>query len=149
KHGLERDTLVLFFSDNGGARIADNGPLRGNKAQMFEGGIRVPFLARWPGRLPAGRVTDAFLSSLEVFPTLAAAAGAKPPQGVSLDGFDMLPVLRGEAESKRKEMFWQRRSDRAARVGRYKWVDSKAGKGLFDLQEDPGEQRDLSAEKPE
>jgi arylsulfatase A-like enzyme len=149
KHGLKEDTLVIFFSDNGGGGIANNGPLRGRKAQMFEGGIRVPFLARWPGKLPAGKVTGEFLSSLEVFPTLVNVAGAKAPEGVILDGFDMLPVLRGEAKSRREEMFWQRRSDKAARVGKYKWVDSKAGKGLFDLSRDIGEKNDLSEKEPE
>jgi arylsulfatase A-like enzyme len=147
--GLEKDTLVLFSSDNGGTKTGDNGPLRGFKAQMFEGGIRVPLLARWPGRLPAGKTTGEFLSSLELFPTLLAAAGVKPPDGVVLDGFDMLPVLQGRAASSRTEMFWERRRDRAARVGSYKWVDSAEGKGLFDLERDPGEQSDLSAEKPD
>jgi arylsulfatase A-like enzyme len=116
---------------------------------MFEGGIRVPLLARWPGRLPAGKTTDEFLTALEVFPTLLAAAGAKAPEGVVLDGFDMLPALQGRAGSARAEMFWERRRDRAARVGTYKWVDAAAGKGLFDLAKDPGEQRDLSTEQPE
>jgi arylsulfatase A-like enzyme len=116
---------------------------------MFEGGLRVPFIARWPDRLPAGRVTDEFLTALEVFPTLVAAAGAELPRGTHLDGFDMLPVLQGKTESPRREMFWERRNDRAARVGSYKWVDSAAGKGLFDLARDPGEKHDLSAEKPD
>jgi arylsulfatase A-like enzyme len=147
--GLDRDTLVLFFVDNGGTRVGDNGPLRGHKAQMFEGGLRVPFLARWPGKIPAGRVTDEFLSSLEVLPTVAAAAGAKLPEGVTLDGFDMLPVLQGREKSKRTEMFWQRRGDKAARVGPYKWVESAAGSGLFDLSRDPGEATDLSRAHPD
>jgi arylsulfatase A-like enzyme len=147
--GVERDTLVLFLADNGGARPGDNGPLRGYKAQMFEGGLRVPFLARWPARLPAGRVTDAFLSTLEVLPTLAAAAGAAPPEGVTLDGFDMLPILAGERPSPRAELFWQRRDDKAARVGQWKWVESERGKGLFDLSNDIGEQTDLSAAHPD
>jgi arylsulfatase A-like enzyme len=84
---------------------------------MWEGGLRVPFLARWPGKLPAGKVTDAFLTALELVPTLLAASGAKAPEGVKLDGFDMLPVLRGEVESPRWEMFWQRRGDKAAQDG--------------------------------
>jgi arylsulfatase A-like enzyme len=147
--GLERDTLVLFLGDNGGARPGDNGPLRGFKGQLFEGGLRVPFLARWPGRIPAGRVTDEFLSALEVLPTLAAAAGAPLPEKVALDGFDMLPVLQGQAGSRRAEMFWQRRADRAARVGPYKWVESERGSGLFDLSRDLGERADLSQSHPE
>ena len=142
-------TLVLFFSDNGGPGIADNGPLRGRKAQMFEGGVRVPFVARWPGRIPPGSRSDAFLTALEVFPTLLAAAGVEAPGGMVLDGFDMTGVLAGEEGSAREEMFWRRRGDRAARVGRYKWVDSSAGSGLFDLEADLGEQDDLSDRRPE
>lgn len=149
QHGLADNTLVIFLSDNGGAGVADNAPLRGHKGQMFEGGIRVPCIVRWPGRIPPGTVSDAFLTSLEIFPTLLAATGATPPAGVVLDGFDMLPVLAGTAPSQRTEMFWQRRADRAARVGAWKWVDSSAGSGLFDLSHDPGETRDLSHAQPD
>ena len=142
------DTLVLFLSDNGGSGNGGNAPLRGHKSTMWEGGLRVPFIAWWPGRLPAGRVTDEFLTSLEILPTLAAAAGATPDPAIRLDGFDMTPVLRGEKSSSRTEMFWQRRGDRAARVGTWKWVDGPSG-GLFDLATDLGETRDLSKEKPD
>ncbi|MBM4155471.1 MAG: N-acetylgalactosamine-6-sulfatase [Lentisphaerae bacterium] len=142
------DTLVLFLSDNGGSGNGGNAPLRGHKSTMWEGGLRVPFIAWGPGRLPAGRVTDEFLTSLEILPTLAAAAGATPDPASRLDGFDMTPVLRGEKPSPRTEMFWQRRGDRAARVGPWKWVDGPSG-GLFDLAADLGETRDLSQEKPD
>lgn len=147
--GLAENTLVIFFSDNGGSRQDDNQPLRGKKAQMFEGGIRVPCLVRWPRRLPAGRVCNEFLTSLEVLPTVLAAAGVAPPRDVVLDGFDMTAVLAGKKPSPRTEMFWQRRGDKAARVGNWKWVASEAGGGLFDLANDLGEQTDLSKEKPE
>ncbi|OQW96225.1 MAG: hypothetical protein BWK77_05795 [Verrucomicrobia bacterium A1] len=145
------NTLILFLSDNGGEGGGGNGgnaPLRGRKGTMYEGGLRVPFLASWPGRLPEGRVTDEFLTSLEIFPTLAGIAGVEPDPAAKLDGFDMLPVLRGERPSPRAEMFWQRRDSRAARVGRWKWVDGPAG-GLFDLTADIGETSDLSKEKPD
>jgi len=142
--GLERDTLVVFMSDNGGSGNGGNAPLKGGKSSMWEGGLRVPFLARWPGRLPANAVTDEFLTSLELFPTLLAAAGAKPPVGVKLDGFDMTAVLQGKAKSPRSEMFWERRNDRAARIGNWKWVESARGGGLFDLATDLGEKNDLS-----
>ncbi|MBM3859750.1 MAG: N-acetylgalactosamine-6-sulfatase [Verrucomicrobia bacterium] len=146
---LEQNTLIMFFSDNGGSGPGDNKPLRGGKSSMFEGGIRVPFLARWPERLPAGKVCDEFLTALEVFPTFCAAAGAKPPAGVKLDGHDMLPILAGKAKSPRTEMFWQRRADKAARVGNFKWADSAKHKGLYDLSVDIEERNDLSAEKPD
>lgn len=147
--GETNDTLVFFLSDNGGSGNGGNAPLRGSKSSMWEGGLRVPFLARWPGKIPAGTVTDEFLSSLEILPAILAATGASATENLTLDGFDLLPVLRGESKSHRSEMFWQRRGDKAARVGNWKWVESSKGGGLFDLSQDPGEARDLSAEKPE
>jgi len=147
--GLEQDTLVMFMSDNGGSGNGGNAPLRGQKSTMWEGGLRVPFIASWPGRLPAGVVTDEFLTALELFPTMIAAARAQAPQGVTLDGFDLLPVLRGEKKSPRTEMFWERRSERAARVGNWKWVSSPKGSGVFDLTHDLGEKHDLTPERPE
>jgi arylsulfatase A len=147
--GLDENTLALFFSDNGGGGPADNTPLCGHKNQMFEGGLRVLSLARWPGRIPAGQVSGEFLTSLEVLPTLASLGSARLPEGVILDGFNMLPVLQGKAKSSRTAMFWDHQGEKAARVGNYKWVDSNAGKGLYDLSSDLSEKHDLSAEKPE
>ena len=147
--GQTDNTIVLFMSDNGGSGNGGNAPLRGSKSTLWEGGLRVPFIIRWPGKVPAGKVTDEFLTALEIVPTLLAATGAAAPTQVTLDGFDMLPVLRGEKPSARTEMFWQRRADKAARVGDWKWLDSAKGKGLYDLATDPGETKDLSQENPE
>lgn len=147
--GLTDDTIVVFFSDNGGGGGSDNQPLRGRKSWMFEGGIRVPCIIRYPGKIPAGRVSDEFLTSLELFPTLTSLAGADLPSDVIYDGFDMLPVLSGEKSSSRTEMYWERRGDKAARIGHWKWVDSAKGSGLFDLSQDIGEKQDLSEENPE
>ena len=147
--GQADNTLVIFFSDNGGSGIADNDPLRGRKAQMFEGGIRVPCILRWPGVLPEGSVCQEFLTALEILPTLCSVASVEPPKGVTLDGFDMLEIVAGKRKSPRQEMFWQRRADKAARVGNWKWVDAGHGSGLFDLSEDMGEEHDLSEEKPD
>jgi arylsulfatase A-like enzyme len=95
-------------------------------------------------------VNDAFLSALEIVPTVAAAAGGTLPESIFYDGFDMLPVLQGKEASRREEMFWKRRNHVAARVGKWKWVDMPGkGGGLFDLSRDVAEQRDLSLEKPE
>lgn len=149
KSGQAKNTLIIFHSDNGGAGNGGNAPLKGQKSTMWEGGLRVPFIAWWPGKLPAGKVTDEFLTALELWPTFAAISGAPSSAGSKLDGFDLLPVLRGEAKSPRTEMFWQRRSDKAARVGQWKWVESAKGGGLFDLASDLGETRDLSKEKLE
>jgi arylsulfatase A-like enzyme len=148
--GQDKNTLIVFQSDNGGSGNGGNAPLRGQKSTMWEGGLRVPFVAWWPGKLPAGVVTDEFLTALELMPTFASISGAKPPAGVKLDGFDLLPILRGEKKSPRSEMFWERRSLRAARIGNWKWVDMGGNNtGLFDLSVDLGEKRDLAKEKPE
>ena len=148
QYNIADNTIVIFFSDNGGSGASDNTPLRGGKGQMFEGGLRVPCIIRWPGRVPAGKTNDAFLTTLEILPTLLQASQVKPPQDVILDGFDLLPVLRGEKPSARQTMFWQRRHDKGARVGDWKWVDSNRGSGLFNLKTDVGEKQDLSATHP-
>lgn len=149
--GVLDNTIVIFFSDNGGSGGADNAPLRGRKSQTWEGGLRVPCLIRWPaGGIPAGTVNHEFLTSLEILPSLAAAAGAPLPPEIVLDGFDWWDVIRGARPSPRQEMFWKRRDLIAARVGQWKWVDmgGTAG-GLFDLQADIGEKHDLSSERPD
>ena len=149
QYGQEDNTLVVFLSDNGGGVGSDNSPLRGRKGQFWEGGIRVPCIVKWPGRIEAGTVNRDFVSSLEVFPTLLAATNITPPDIISLDGFNLLPGLQGESATEREEMFWELREDQAARVGAWKWVSSPQGGGLFNLEEDIGEQRDLTAERPE
>jgi len=145
---LRENTLIVFHSDNGGSGPADNTPLKGRKATMWEGGLRVPCIVSWPARLPKGEVSREFLTTLEVLPTVAAATGSPLPNA-TLDGFDMLPVLRGDEPSQRTTMFWQRRDDKAARVGHFKWLDSEKGTGLYDLSQDIGETHDLSAEQPQ
>ena len=151
RKGLTDNTIVLFFSDNGGGGGSNNYPLRGGKARTWEGGIRVLALARWPdGGIPAGTVNDAFLTSLELFPSLAAATGSKLPEGVKIDGYNWWATLRGETESPRNEMFWKRKGRKAARIGNWKWVDmEEEGGGLFDLSNDIGERNDLSTQHPE
>jgi arylsulfatase A-like enzyme len=147
--GIADDTVVIFFSDNGGGGGADNRPLRGGKGKTWEGGVRVPCIIRWPSQLPKGVVNDAFLTSLEIVPTLLRAAGARVPPGLVLDGFDMLPVLQGKAVPTRAEMFWKRKDFLGARVGNWKWVEMGEKGGLFDLSKDPGEDKDLSETHPE
>ncbi|MXY68608.1 MAG: sulfatase-like hydrolase/transferase [Acidobacteriia bacterium] len=149
EHGLRQDTIVIFVSDNGAGGGGDSGPLRGRKGQMFEGGVRVPFLMRWPGKIAPGTVSDEFLTALEVFPMLVKAAGASLPEEVEFDGFDMLPVLRGQAKSERESMFWERQGEYGARLGRWKVVQSRRGSGLFDLSEDVAERNDLAKELPD
>ncbi|QXD25437.1 sulfatase-like hydrolase/transferase [Opitutia bacterium ISCC 51] len=149
--GLAENTIVIFFADNGGSGGADNYPLRGNKSQTWDGGVRVLSLVRWPaGGIPAGAVNDAFLSSMELFPSLASVTGAQRPEGVILDGFDWWSTLRGETESPRTMLFWKRQNRLGARVNNWKWVDMEGTSGgLFDLSKDIGEKHDLSKERPE
>jgi arylsulfatase A-like enzyme len=153
---LDRNTFVVFFADNGrnGSQI-DGVPLRGGKGSGFEGGLRTPLIAWWPGVLPAGATTHEFLTSLELLPTFAAVAGARIPAGLTLDGFDLLPILQGKAKSPRTEMFWDWPSGfEAARVGQYKWIshvprerrgEVPAQEELFDLAADPSEKKNLAA----
>jgi arylsulfatase A-like enzyme len=149
ERGEEQNTLVIFQTDNGGSGNGGNAPLRGQKSTLWEGGLRVPLVARWPARIPAGKVRDDFFTTLELLPTLAAAGGAQAPKGVTLDGYDMLPTLVDGAPSPRKEMFWEFRGQKAARLGNYKWVELAQSGGLFDLAADVGEKNDLAKAMPE
>lgn len=165
--GLEQNTLVIFASDNGplptfhGAR---SGIYRGSKLSLYEGGIRLPFIVRWPGRVPAGRVDErSVLAGIDLLPTLCAVAGVPMPQLASLDGLDVSAVLRGGAltrgplywEYGRNDKFFKYPEDRspslAVRRDRYKLLINPDGaKGeLYDLEIDPGEQHNLAAERPE
>ena len=149
--GLEENTLVMFSSDNGGSGSqARNDPLRGGKSQMYEGGIRVPFIAKFPGLIPAGSESREFSSTLDMFPTFCSIATIKTPKNVIMDGYNILPILEGKGKSEQKEMFFEYRYEKAARVGNWKWVESPEYEGgLFDLSNDIGEKNDLSEEKPE
>ena len=148
-YGLTENTIVLFFSDNGGSGGADNAPLCAGKSQVFEGGVRVCCLIRYPKRIPAGSVNREFLTSLEVFPTLLKLAGVAPPKDVVLDGFDIMPVLAEGQPSPRTEMCWKRRAKEAARVGNWKWIREETGVYLFDLSKDLEEQHNLAVKMPE
>jgi len=149
---------VIFTSDNGPTSVGSTTPYRGLKGDMYEGGIRVPFIARWPGHIGEGTVSDQFCSTLDLFPTISALAGAVSDPGVILDGHDIWPVMTQMAESLRGEQFWELRGARAARVDTWKWIlkaprftiPSEYAVGeLYDLSNDPGEQHDLAAENPE
>jgi arylsulfatase A len=96
---LDRNTLVIFTSDNGGTPRASNRPLRGHKGSIWEGGLRVPVIAWWPGRIPAGTQSDAICGMFDVLPTFVKLAGGTPPTDRKLDGMDIWPVLAGEASA--------------------------------------------------
>ena len=146
---LAENTIVIFFSDNGGGGGADNSPLKGHKAQMWEGGIRVPCLVKYSPAISANTVSDAFLTSLEIVPTLLDLTPAEAPANTILDGYNMLPVLADGSPSPRTSMFWKRRGDRAARVGDWKWVSTSKGGGLFHLATDISEKNDVSQAHPD
>jgi arylsulfatase A-like enzyme len=140
---LERDTLVVFTSDNGGERFSFNWPFRGEKFQLYEGGIRVPAIARWPGAIPAGRTSDQASITMDWTATFIAAAGARPDPSYPLDGLDLLPTLRGARPAFERTLFWRHRNDGAARRGRWKYLRDDADEYLFDLMTDEREQADF------
>lgn len=149
--GLERHTLVLFFSDNGGPlnHGADNHPLRGGKGSTLEGGIRVPLLAWWPGRIPAGTSSSAITANPDLLPTLAHLAGAGSPAGRRLDGVDISASLLGAASpGARREYLYFRGLDLEA-VRADAWKLHLARGELYHLGEDPGEARDVAGQHPE
>jgi len=151
--GLEKDTLLFFINDNGGPTPANgsrNTPLRATKGTMYEGGIRVPFMVQWSGRLKAGSTYDKPVISLDILPTAAAAAGAELPSGRKLDGVNLLPYLSGEKkEPPHEALFWRSGKNHAARKGDWKLVKMGDEIGLFDLASDIGEKKDLKAGKPD
>ncbi len=153
RHGLDRHTLVFFFSDNGGARqnFASNGALRDFKHSVYEGGIRVPFLASWPARLPEGVVCREPVICLDILPTICAAAGADLPKDRIYDGRDLLPLLLGKtSEPLHEALFWDGDEDRrAVRAGPWKLVDNSGKLELFNLESDPSEKRNLAAKHPD
>jgi arylsulfatase A len=158
--GIERRTLVLFTSDNGPHReggadpqfFNSSGGLRGIKRDLYEGGIRVPMIARWPGTVPAGRASDHVWTHWDVHPTLAVVAGTAPPAG--LDGMSMARALRGQPQPSHEFLYWEfheRGFQQAVRMGRWKAVRLKSGGPieLYDLESDPGEERDVAGTKPD
>jgi arylsulfatase A-like enzyme len=153
---LEEKTLVIFTSDNGPTRVGETGGFRGRKGDMYEGGIRVPFIARWPGRISAGGISDEFCSTLDLFPTLQFLAGTTSGV-IELDGYDIWPVLSENAHSDRDKQFWELRGARAARVNNWKWIlrsprftipPADAPGELYDISSDPGEQDNLAEKMP-
>ena len=160
--GLLQDTLVFFVSDNGGPTrelTSSNLPLRGGKGDVYEGGIRVPFLLQWEGRLPAGEVSHMPIISLDIFATAAAVAGAAIfPDKLAVDGLNLIPYLDGEIEWSRhpphEELFWRANRRTAIRVGNWKLLQNPIPGApsrweLYHLGEDASERRDLALQEPE
>jgi arylsulfatase A-like enzyme len=144
--GTAEDTIVVFTSDNGGERFSDTWPLRGGKGQLLEGGIRVPLVARWPGRIPAGARSDQVMVSMDWLPTLCRAAGAACDPAFPPDGADLLDVLRGAAPARPRKLFWRFRGgggQAAVRDGDWKYLRIGEAEGLFHIPDDPRERANL------
>ncbi|NNE91245.1 MAG: sulfatase-like hydrolase/transferase [Verrucomicrobiales bacterium] len=161
--GLEKDTLVIFLTDHGGDPVygGSNEPLRGVKATLFEGGIKVPCVMRWPGKIKPGRTESGVFWALDLFPTFCALAGADYTSEF-LDGNDISPMILDQrpdaAKSPGREFLWEtgahselgRKRWRALRKGGWKFLSSpKDGEFLFNLAEDPFEKADLKSKQPE
>ncbi len=149
--GHRHDTLVFFFSDNGAPtpiNASRNTPLRGQKAQVYEGGIRIPFLLQWPARLPAGVVYDEPIIQLDILPTALSAAGGALPRDRVNDGVDLLPYLTGEEDAVPHDtLLWRFGDQHAVRQGNWKLVRRPdIGEALYDLSNDMGESTDVAAE---
>jgi arylsulfatase A-like enzyme len=164
---------VVFVADNGGpeqVNASDNGPLRGGKATTWEGGVRVPFLLQWKGKLPAGKTFEHPVIQLDLLPTALAAAGVEVKPEWKLDGVNLLPHVLGEkAGAPHAALYWRFGGQMAVRAGDWKLVKAVDGGGraggggaasrrekatvegakLFNLKDDLGEQTDLAAKNPE
>jgi arylsulfatase A-like enzyme len=167
--GLDKDTIVIFTSDNGpwltkGADGGSAGPLRGGKGSTWEGGVRVPTLAWWPGRIPAGSVNDAVAATIDLLPTFVSLAGGTVPATPVIDGRDITPILLGQSkESAREAHYYFAGYDlQAVRQGRWKLALTPQPEGmgkqadktppglrLYDLDAEIGEQTDVAAQHPE
>jgi arylsulfatase A-like enzyme len=158
--GLKEKTLIIFTSDNGGHRSVgqtfdSNGPLRGYKRDLTEGGIRVPFIARWPGIVPAGKTSEASIAFQDMLPSFADLAGADTPHNV--DGISVVDaLLGGEVEHPRTYLYWdyghcRDRYDQAVRMGNWKGI--RLGQGskleLYDLSTDIAEDTDVAESYPD
>jgi arylsulfatase A-like enzyme len=154
--GRERDTLVIFTSDNGGERYSFNWPHQSNKGTLWEGGIRVPAIARWPGTIPAGKTSTQVAISMDWTATMLAAAGVPAAKDYPLDGMDLSSVLTGSRAAFERTLFWRQPALRyngappqaAVRRGRWKYLRIEERGRLFDVVADPGERRDRVNNQP-
>ncbi|MBS1874178.1 MAG: sulfatase-like hydrolase/transferase [Acidobacteria bacterium] len=161
--GLARDTLIVFSSDNGATFEAgnkgasnyhdSNHPFRGQKRSLEEGGLRMPAVVRWPGRVPSGRRSPEITHMTDVMPSMLAAAGGKPDPAWKVDGRNMLDVWSGKVKAPERTLFWEWQTEGgtmlAAMRGDYKYLDIGGNKFLYNVRTDPGERRSLIGEYPE
>lgn len=147
---VAQNTLVIFTNDNGGEWLSRNAPLYDQKGTLWEGGIRVPLILRWPGRLPRGTTSKQVAITMDLSASILAATGTALPAGYRPDGIDILPSLAGQVPLIERQLFWRilqpERRQKAVRSGRWKMLVDGDLYRLFDLDDDPGEHHDLAAE---
>ncbi|HEV2834306.1 MAG TPA: sulfatase [Pyrinomonadaceae bacterium] len=147
--GLDRNTLVIFTSDNGGERFSYEWPFSGSKGDLLEGGIRVPAIVRWPGVVPANSVMKQMAITMDWTATILAAAGTKPAEGYPLDGIDLMPVIKGTRQPQARTFFWRIYDQDAVRKGKWKYLRDGEQRSLFDLSLDEREQARFNVQHPE
>ena len=149
--GVDRDTLVVFTSDNGGERFSDNWPLVGGKMDLTEGGIRVPWIAHWPAAIAPGGVSDQQCLTMDWSATILAAAGVAADADHPLDGVSLLPVLHDTAATFERVMAWRmnHRGQRALRLGDWKYLQVDGHEYLFKLPDDERERANHAKREPE
>jgi arylsulfatase A-like enzyme len=147
----DESTLVVFTSDNGGERFSKIWPFVGRKFDLLEGGLRVPQICRWPGRIEPGRITDQVSITMDLTVTCLAAAGVAAAPDYPLDGVDLLPVLTGRAAEFERTLYWRMRHryQRAVRRGGWKYLKVADNEYLFDIEYDPRERGDLLKKQPD
>lgn len=145
--GIANDTLVVFTSDNGGERFSYMWPLKGAKGDLYEGGVRVPILARWPKRIPAGSTSDQVMLSMDWLPTLAALAGGSPDPAAPPDGMDISSQLSGSPATDRT-VFWKTLDSLSALAFPWKYLRVGTREHLFNLDEDVSENANFKRREP-
>ena len=148
---LPENTLVVFTSDNGGERFSDAWPLMGKKMDLLEGGIRVPYIVRWPGRVAGGKTTAQLAITMDWVATLLDTAGVPAHRDYPLDGMSLLKNLEAPERVVGRELFWRMkfRDQKAMRSGAWKWLSIEGNEYLFDLAKDPRERANLAKRLPE
>ncbi|MEO8573315.1 MAG: sulfatase-like hydrolase/transferase [Pyrinomonadaceae bacterium] len=147
--GLDRNTLIIFTSDNGGERFSYNWPFTGQKMDLHEGGVRVPAIVRWPGVTTAGVVSDQPVITMDWTATMIAAAGGKQDVNFPLDGDDIKPVLNGTKRIYDRTLFWRTYRQGAMRRGKWKYIREGKSEFLHDLSVDEREQADFKNDNPD
>lgn len=147
--GIERNTLVIFTSDNGGERFSYQWPFSGEKGDLLEGGIRVPAIVRWPAAIPAKRVTRQMGITMDWTATILAAAETRAAKEFPLDGINLLPILKGQSPLQDRSFFWRIYDQDALRQGKWKYFRNGERRRLFDLSIDQHEQADFSGQHPD